>query len=84
VGGNGRNDGRSGGDDDAEQRLLETECGAGARGPGRLRGGRISETVPRHAQYAGDEEERDEERERRGDGGGDAGGEERERDADRP
>ena len=65
VRGNCRDNGRRARDDDAEQRLLEAEGGAGARGARSLRGGRVCEPVPRHAQHAGDDEQRDEERERR-------------------
>ena len=36
MGGHGRNEGRGARDDDAEQRLLKAEGGAGARGTGGL------------------------------------------------
>ena len=67
-----RDHGRRARDHDTEQRLLEAEGGTGARGPGRFRGCRVGEPVPRHAEHAGDDEERDDERERRVDGDRDA------------
>jgi hypothetical protein len=84
VGGDRRNDRRGACDDHAEQRLLKAECGTGARGTSRLRGGGVGEPVPRHAEHAGAEKERDEECERRVDGRGDARGEQSERETDRP
>jgi hypothetical protein len=84
VGGDGRDHRRRACDDDAEQRLLEAERRACARRAGRLGRGGVGEPVPRHAQHARDDEQRDEECERGLGRGRDAGREDRERDADRP
>ena len=76
---------RSAGDDDAEQRLLEAERGAAARGARGLRGRREREPVPRHARAppattsAGMSSASG-----ASTSGGDDAGRDRERDADQP